>query len=111
MTFTITGRAVEKAREFRDNLDKSDDWVLAIGLKGGGCSGFKYEIDFMPLPDDETMYKIIERDGLRVFCDKKSYIFLAGTEIDYEETMISSGFVFNSPMASSKCGCGESVGF
>ena len=111
MTFTITGRAVEKAREFRDNLDKSDDWVLAIGLKGGGCSGFKYEIDFMPLPDDEKMYKIIERDGLRVFCDKKSYIFLAGTEIDYEETMISSGFVFNSPMASSKCGCGESVGF
>ena len=111
MTFTITERAVQKAREFRDKLGKPDDWVLSVGLKGGGCSGFKYEIDFMSLPEDETAYKIIEKDGLRVFCDKKSYIFLVGTEIDYEETMMSSGFVFNTPMATSTCGCGESVGF
>jgi len=111
MTFTITERAVEKALEFMDKLDKSDNWVLAVGLKGGGCSGFKYEIDFMSPPEDETEYNVIEKDGLRVFCDKKSIDFLAGTEIDYEETMMSSGFVFNSPMASSKCGCGESVAF
>lgn len=111
MTFTITEKAVEKAREIRDKLGKPDDWVLAVGLKGGGCSGFKYEIDFMAPPEDEKIYRSIEKGGLRVLCDKKSYIFLAGTEIDYEETIMSSGFTFNTPMATSKCGCGESVGF
>ena len=65
----------------------------------------------MEPPENESLYKSIEKDGLRVLVDKKSYVFLAGTEIDYEETMMSSGFAFNSPMASSKCGCGESVGF
>ena len=110
MTFTITEKAVKKAQEFRASLGKPN-WVFVIGLKGGGCSGFKYDLDFMPLPSDETEYNVIEKDGLRVFCDKKSFDFLVGTEIDYEETMMSSGFVFNSPMASSKCGCGESVAF
>jgi iron-sulfur cluster assembly protein len=65
----------------------------------------------MEPPEDESLYRSIEKDGLRVLVDKKSYIFLVGTEIDYEETMMSSGFTFNSPMAASTCGCGESVGF
>ena len=111
MSFTITDRAVEKAKEFRGNLKKPDDWVLYVGLQGGGCSGFKYEIDFIAPPVSEEDYRVIEKDGLRVFCDKKSYIFLVGTEIDYEETMMSSGFAFNSPMAKGQCGCGESVAF
>ena len=111
MSFTITERAAEKAKTFRDKLDKPDNWVLTVGLQGGGCSGFKYQIDFMRPPEDESLYRAIERNDLRVLVDKKSYIFLIGTEIDYEETMMSSGFIFNSPMAASKCGCGESVGF
>ena len=59
----------------------------------------------------ESIYKSIESDGLRVLVDKKSYLFLIGTEIDYVETMMSSGFEFNSPLAKNSCGCGESVGF
>ena len=65
----------------------------------------------MEPPDDESSWRSIEKDGLRILCDKKSYIFLTGTEIDYEETIMASGFTFNTPMATSKCGCGESVGF
>jgi iron-sulfur cluster assembly protein len=111
MSFTITDRAVEKAKTFREKMGSPDNWVLCVGLQGGGCSGFKYQIDFMAPPEDESLYRSIEKDGLRVLVDKKSYIFLVGTEIDYEETMMSSGFAFNSPMAASTCGCGESVGF
>tara|TARA_R110000824_G_scaffold401691_2_gene613707 strand:+ start:1546 stop:1881 length:336 start_codon:yes stop_codon:yes gene_type:complete len=111
MSFTITDRAVTKAKELRSKLDKPDNWVLTVGLRGGGCSGFKYEVDFVEPPENISLYKSIVRDNLHVFVDKKSYFFLMGTEIDYEETIMSSGFVFNSPMASSKCGCGESVGF
>jgi iron-sulfur cluster assembly protein len=111
MSFTITDKAAEKAKSFRAEMGASDDWVLCVSLQGGGCSGFKYQIDFMEPPEDESLYRSIEKDGLRVLVDKKSYIFLVGTEIDYEETMMSSGFTFNSPMAASTCGCGESVGF
>ena len=107
----ITERAISKAKSFRKKMGSPDDWVMYVGLQGGGCSGFKYHIDFMEPPKDEGLYRSIEKDGLRVLIDKKSYIFLAGIEIDYEETMMSSGFAFNSPMASSTCGCGESVGF
>jgi|TARA_R110001583_G_scaffold47779_1_gene149652 iron-sulfur cluster assembly protein len=107
----ITKRAAQKAKAFREEAGSPDSWVLCVSLQGGGCSGFKYQIDFMEPPENESLYKSIEKDGLRVLVDKKSYVFLAGTEIDYEETMMSSGFAFNSPMASSKCGCGESVGF
>jgi len=111
MSFSITDKAIEKAKAIKKSMQLPEDWVFRVGLQGGGCSGFKYDINFIEPPDDENTYKSIESDGFRVLCDKKSYIFLVGTEIDYEETMMSSGFVFNSPMASSKCGCGESVGF
>ena len=111
LNLSITDFAVEKAKEIRDKMGKPEDWVLRVGLLGGGCSGFKYDIDIVEPPEDERKYRSIEDNGLRVLCDSKSYVFLIGTEIDYEETMMSSGFTFNSPMAASKCGCGESVGF
>ena len=112
MSFTITDLAAEKAKELRSKMNHPETWVLRVGLRGGGCSGFKYDMDFIEAPNNDNKdYKFIEKNGLQVVCDKKSYIFLIGTEIDYEETLMSSGFAFKSPMASSKCGCGESVGF
>ena len=111
MKLTITENAVQKAKEIRSRMGKPEDWPLHVGLQGGGCSGFKYQIDFIEPPQDESLYHVIEKQGLRVLCDKKSYIFLIGTEIDYEETIMSSGFTFNSPKATRSCGCGESVGF
>ncbi len=111
MNLTITDNAVKKAKEIRLRMDKPVDWPLHIGLSGGGCSGFKYQVDFIAPPEDESLYHVIDKPDLRILCDKKSYIFLIGTEIDYEETIMSSGFTFNSPKATRSCGCGESVGF
>ena len=111
LSFSITDSATQKAKEIREKQGHPEDWVLCVGLRGGGCSGFKYEIDFMPPPEDESSYKSIENAGLRVLCDKKSFLFLIGTEIGYEETIMASGFTFNTPKATSKCGCGESVSF
>ena len=111
MSLSVTDRAVEKAIELRAKMKKPSNWDLHVGLQGGGCSGFKYQVDFIEPPGDESLYHIIEKTNLRILCDKKSYLFLIGTEIDYEETLMSSGFIFNSPMATRSCGCGESVGF
>ena len=72
---TITDRAVAKAKSFREKMGAPDDWVMSVGLQGGGCSGFKYLIDFIEPPEDESIYKSIESDGLRVLVDKKSYLF------------------------------------
>jgi iron-sulfur cluster assembly protein len=111
MGLKLTSTALSKAKEMREKMNKPADWGLCVGLKGGGCSGFKYEFDFIPPPEDESLYKVSEHDGLRVYCDKKSFIFLTGTEIDYEETLMSSGFTFKTPYADRSCGCGESVSF
>ena len=70
-----------------------------------------YDFDFIEPPTDESLYKISEYDDLKVYCDKKSFIFLTGTEIDYEESLLSSGFTFKVPYATRSCGCGESVSF
>lgn len=107
----LTKIALDKALELRKRLSHPDDWALSIGLSGGGCSGFMYEFEFISPPEDDSCHKIIKFDGINIYCDKKSYIFLNGTEIDYEETLMSSGFVFNNPLATRSCGCGESVSF
>ena len=104
----FTDQALNQINIITKDQDKK---FFRITVQGGGCSGFKYQIDFIEPPQDESLYHVIEKQGLRVLCDKKSYIFLIGTEIDYEETIMSSGFTFNSPKATRSCGCGESVGF
>jgi iron-sulfur cluster assembly protein len=111
MGLKMTDKALSKAKEMRTKMQKPEDWVLCVGLRGGGCSGFMYEFDFIEPPENESMYSISEYDGLKIYCGKKSIIFLTGTEIDYEETLMSSGFTFKTPYANRACGCGESVSF
>ena len=106
---TITSKALEKAKEIRRKMNKSDNCSLELRLNAGGCSGFSYEINF--IEDINDNYKVFNFDGLDICCDKKSYFFLIGTEIDWEETLMSTGFKFNSPLASGQCGCGESISF
>ena len=107
---TITDDALLHAVALKKKLNKPDDYVLNIKLNTGGCSGFMYEIEFIEPPPEKT-HRLFEYDGLSVTCDKKSYLFLIGTEIDWEETLMSTGFKFNTPSATGKCGCGESVAF
>jgi len=75
-------------------------------VKGGGCSGFQYVLDFVHEPSEKD--KKIESRGVTLFIDPKSYLYLMGTEIDYVDDLQNSGFKFQNPNAKRTCGCGES---
>jgi iron-sulfur cluster assembly protein len=79
---------------------------LRLGVKGGGCSGLSYFVDWAAGP--ARLDQVIERDGARLFVDPKSAVFLAGTTVDWQQTLMQSGFVFQNPNVKSACGCGES---
>jgi iron-sulfur cluster assembly protein len=79
---------------------------LRLGVKGGGCSGLSYFIDWAQKP--AKLDQVVERDGARVFVDPKSAMFLGGTVIDWQQTLMQSGFVFRNPNVKTACGCGES---
>jgi iron-sulfur cluster assembly protein len=79
---------------------------LRIAVKGGGCSGLAYHMEWAEAPKERD--KIFEREGVRIFVDPKSYLYLMGTELIFEETMMASGFRLRNPNEKSACGCGES---
>ena len=82
---------------------------LRISLQGGGCSGYMYSYDFVEAPPEKD--KIFEFEKIKICIDIKSYLFLNGMEIDYQEDLLKSGLVFNTPNVSRTCGCGESISF
>ena len=79
---------------------------LRIGVVGGGCSGLSYKLDFQnePLPDD----KVLEKEGVRLFVDPKSSVFINGLILDYSGGLNGTGFTFKNPNATKSCGCGTS---
>tara|TARA_B100000214_G_scaffold367636_1_gene338037 strand:- start:1322 stop:1645 length:324 start_codon:yes stop_codon:yes gene_type:complete len=107
MAITMTDFAIEKISSMLEG--QPDASHLRIGLRSGGCSGYKYLFEFTDEIDDKD--KILEFKDLKVCIDKKSYLFLSGMEIDYEESPFKSGIKLNNPMATRSCGCGESVAF
>jgi len=102
---TLTDAAVARARVL---LDKATRPVLGlrIGVKQAGCSGLRYQLDYV---DEAGAFEdVVEVDGVKLFIDPTAVMFLLGTEMDYEDTKMHSGFVFRNPNATSQCGCGES---
>jgi len=79
---------------------------LRVAVKGGGCSGLAYVMEWAEQPRERD--KVAERDGVRVFIDPKSYLYLVGSEIHYTETLMQSGFTLKNPNEKGACGCGES---
>jgi iron-sulfur cluster assembly protein len=79
---------------------------LRLGVKGGGCSGLSYSVGFDAQPRERD--NIFEFDDVRVFIDPKSFVYLKGMTLDYEETLIRQGFNFINPNSSRSCGCGSS---
>ena len=108
MAITLTNKAKSKIRSLLSKRQTPDDY-LRLGLQGGGCSGFMYNYEFVTQPDKKD--KIFEFDDIKICIDIKSYLFLNGMEVDYEESLLKSGLVFNTPKAKRACGCGESVSF
>jgi len=108
MAITITEKATVKIKSLLMQRQTPNHY-LRIGLQGGGCSGFMYKHEFADQPDEKD--KVFEFDGVKICIDIKSYLFLNGMEIDYEEDLLKSGLVFNVPTAKRTCGCGESVSF
>jgi len=102
----ITERAVKEVRRIIQEQNLPDVTALRVGVKGGGCSGFSYTLGF----DDQIseVDQLNEIEGVRVVCDPKSFLYLNGTQIDFEDNLMGRGFKFGNPNASKSCGCGES---
>jgi len=79
---------------------------LRVGIKGGGCSGLSYT--FAWEKEARLGDEVVEAQGVKLFVDKKSLLFLRGTTLDYDTSLMSKGFVFSNPNAKSTCGCGTS---
>ncbi len=100
---TLSDAAAQRAKEL---IESSDHVGLRPGVQGGGCSGFSYTLKFSDGAEEGD--KVIESKGVEIHIDKKSYLYLIGTEIDYVEENLQSGFKFVNPNAKRTCGCGES---
>lgn len=88
-----------------DGFDPKNDYVR-VGVKSGGCSGLEYVLNFDKNTTDTD--KIFEDNGVKIAVEKKSFLYLAGTTLEYEGGLNGKGFVFNNPNAQRTCGCGES---
>ena len=100
----VTPKAVDKIRE----AFKKQGVVggLRLGVLGGGCSGLSYQFKFDPKP--RATDTVLEFDDVKVFIDPKSLVFLDGMTLDWKDSLIHSGFVFENPHAKKSCGCGTS---
>jgi iron-sulfur cluster assembly accessory protein len=102
----LTQKAVDMIKITREQEKLDPECGLRVAVRGGGCSGFEYALDFEQEARDNDF--VLEYDGLKVFVDAVSARYLQGTEIDYVLGMTGAGFKFNNPKATGTCGCGSS---
>ncbi len=100
---TAKHKVVELMTE--DGFDANTDFIR-VGVKSGGCSGLSYDLKFDKEQKEED--KVFEDNGVKIIVDKKSFLYLIGTTLEYSGGLNGSGFVFNNPNANRTCGCGES---
>ncbi|MBA6151780.1 HesB/IscA family protein [Gelidibacter maritimus] len=103
----VSETAKKKVMELmsEDGFDYATDFIR-VGVKSGGCSGLSYDLKFDKSQKDED--KVFEDNGVRIVIDKKSFLYLIGTTLEYSGGLNGAGFVFNNPNANRTCGCGES---
>jgi iron-sulfur cluster assembly protein len=103
----VTDRAIKRIRiAMAKEGVSAEEGGLRLGVMGGGCSGLSYSIKFDTRPRERD--RIYDFDGVRVFVDPKSFLYLHGMTLDYEETLMRQGFNFINPNSSRSCGCGSS---
>ncbi|MBI1994279.1 MAG: iron-sulfur cluster assembly accessory protein [Deltaproteobacteria bacterium] len=101
---SITDRAAKRIKEILA-AENRDGQGLRLKVVGGGCSGLQYKVDF---DMEKAGDRIFEKEGAKVLVDMKSLLYLTGTELDYKEGLMESGFVFQNPNVKRACGCGAS---
>ena len=103
---TISNKAKEQIMELRQKEGHTEAHNVRVSVKGGGCSGLMYDLDF----DDTINEKdeIFEDKGLKILVDRKSLLYLVGTTLDFSDGLNGKGFQFINPNATRTCGCGES---
>ena len=103
---TLTDRATTQIVKL---MQKEGHSGLRIGVKKGGCAGMEYTMEYVA--DQDPNDEVVEQDGARVMIAPMAQMFLFGTEIDYEVSLLEAGFRFNNPNVADACGCGESIKF
>jgi iron-sulfur cluster assembly accessory protein len=101
---TITDAAAVKIKELMPEGDA--EYALRMRVVGGGCSGLQYQMGLEEEPGDND--KVLTSNGIKLFIDMKSALYLTGTEVDYVNGLMESGFKITNPNATSTCGCGQS---
>ena len=109
MAIELTEDAVARVRELAHKR-QTPEAFFRIGIRGGGCSGLSYFVDFAEAADPkDKVFEFGPDDGkVRVIIDRKSYLFLNGTIVDWKSELMKTGFEFNNPLAGKSCSCGES---
>lgn len=102
----VSDNAKNEVHRLKAQNNLGEEAFIRVGVKGGGCSGLMYDLDFDSQMREED--KIFEDNGVKVVVDKKSFLYLAGTELDFSGGLNGKGFQFVNPNASRTCGCGES---
>jgi len=102
----ISETALKHLLALRDSQGK--DLCLRVGVKGGGCSGMSYSMDFEDPSNILESDEVYDYEGFRVVCDPKSMLYLYGLMLDYSPALIGGGFQFTNPNATQTCGCGKS---
>ena len=107
MAITITEGAITRFEKLKQ-MRQTPDAILRVGVRGGGCSGLSYFLDIVEAPEERDKVFTFKDGEVTVAVDRKSYLFLNGTELDFQKTLMKTGFVFNNPLAGTSCSCGES---
>lgn len=107
LSITVTPGAARKiAQQIKARAESTPQSGIRVGVKGGGCSGLSYVIEFCDAPRPrDTLFEV---EGAKVYVDPKSLIYLNGTTLDFVDTFQQKGFKFLNPQQKSECGCGES---
>jgi len=108
MSISITDRALKRIEQIRRSNNHTEDTPLRVSVVSGGCSGLTYDLDFDTDNGIKDGDKVFEQDGVKLIVDMKSFLYLAGTKLDYTDGLEGQGFHFFNPNAVRTCSCGES---